>query len=335
MGEVWLARATRLDVDVAVKLVQREKATRVAAARLLKEAELAGRLSHPSIVRVFDSGETDAGDPFLVMELLRGETLAHLVERSGRLPPVGAVQLLLPIVSALQAAHVEGIVHRDLKPDNIFLSEQLHGVTPKLVDFGIAKLQAEEGGRSLTRSGTVLGSGDYMSPEQAQGGAHVDERADVWGLSVVLYECVAGIAPFQGVNDDALLRAIIEDDPTPFTDLGVRDEELWRIVRRGMAKKPGERWQSARALGGALAGWLRAQGVATDVTGAALAADWGSERHSPSGPPPSPTGRAAPPHVPPAGHASSSHRGRDELLGRRTEALGDGHHATSRDVELL
>jgi serine/threonine-protein kinase len=278
MGAVWLARNTMLDVDVAVKLIRHEKATPAASARLLKEAQLTGRLSHPSIVRIFDFGETTAGDPFIVMELLQGETLAQLIERKGRLPPVRAVQVLLPVVSALQAAHKKGIVHRDLKPDNVFLEEQPTGITPKVVDFGIAKLQLEDEDRSLTQTGAVLGSPDYMSPEQARGRTNIDERTDVWGLSVVLYEAVTGIAPFQGVNYNALLSAIIEDDPTPITELGVRDSELWAILRRGLAKKPEERWHTAQELGRTLVDWLRTQEVTTDITGATLSDDWGSER---------------------------------------------------------
>lgn len=278
MGAVWLARNTTLDVDVAVKLIRREKATPAASARLLQEAQLAARLSHPSIVRIFDFGATDAGEPFIVMELLRGESLAQHIERKGRLPPVRAVQVLLPVVSGLQAAHSKGIVHRDLKPDNIFLVEEPTGTTPKVVDFGIAKLQAGPAHGSLTQTGAVLGSPDYMSPEQARGRSQVDERTDVWGLSVVLYECVTGLAPFQGYNYNALLSAIIEDDPTPIGDLGVREAGLWTIVQRGMAKRPEDRYQSARELGRALVEWLQSKDVTTDITGAALAADWGRNR---------------------------------------------------------
>ncbi len=278
MGAVWLAHNTTLDADVAVKLIRREKATPAAAARLLQEAKLAARLAHPSIVRIFDFGTTDEGDPFIVMELLHGESLAQLIERKGRLPPVRAVQVLLPVVAGLQAAHAKGVVHRDLKPDNIFLSEQPTGTTPKVVDFGIAKLQDAGASGSLTQTGAVLGSPDYMSPEQARGRSRIDERTDVWGLSVVLYECVTGIAPFQGYNYNALLSAIIEDDPTPIGDLGVRDAGLWTVVKRGLAKRPEDRFQSARDLGRALVEWLHTQDVTTDITGATLVADWGSER---------------------------------------------------------
>lgn len=278
MGAVWLARNTTLDVEVAVKLIRREKATAAASARLLQEAQLAARLSHPSIVRIFDFGATDAGEPFIVMELLRGESLAQHIERKGRMPPVRAVQVLLPVVSGLQAAHSKGIVHRDLKPDNIFLAEEPTGTTPKVVDFGIAKLQSGPARGSLTQTGAVLGSPDYMSPEQARGRGQIDERTDVWGLSVVLYECVTGLAPFQGYNYNALLSAIIEDDPTPIGELGVREAGLWTIVQRGMAKRPEDRYQSARELGRALVEWLQSKDVTTDITGAALAADWGCNR---------------------------------------------------------
>jgi serine/threonine-protein kinase len=278
MGAVWLAKNRALDADVAVKLIRREKATPAASARLLKEAQLAARLSHPSIVRIFDFGTTEDGDPYIVMELLRGESLADLVERKGRLPPVRAVQVILPVVAGLMAAHAKGVVHRDLKPDNIFLAEAPSGMTPKLVDFGIAKLSDDPIGGSLTQTGAVLGSPDYMSPEQARGRSRIDERTDVWGLAVVLYECVTGLAPFQGYNYNALLSAIIEDAPTSFAELGVRDAGLWAIVERGLQKKPEQRYQSARELGRALVEWLQERDVTTDITGAALASDWGAER---------------------------------------------------------
>src|SRR5580692_6500343 len=137
MGAVWLARNLKLDVDVAIKLIRRELATAEASRRLLQEARAAARIGHRSIVRVFDFGETELDDPFIVMEVLSGESLRSLLERKGRrLPATNAVRTLLPIASALCDAHAAGIVHRDLKPENIMLvPDTSGGVVPKLVDF--------------------------------------------------------------------------------------------------------------------------------------------------------------------------------------------------------
>src|SRR5262249_7007231 len=144
MGAVWLAKNLTLEVEVALKLIRREVATLEASERLLQEARAAARLGHPSIVRVFDFGVTELDDPFIVMELLRGESLATFIDRRGRIPATESVQLLLPVASALCAAHAKGIVHRDLKPDNIILTTDDSGATiPKVVDFGIAKLRKE------------------------------------------------------------------------------------------------------------------------------------------------------------------------------------------------
>lgn len=141
MGTVWRARNLTLDVDVAVKLIRREAASDTSAERLLVEARAAARIRHPSIVSVFDFGRTSSGDPFIVMEVVEGESLANLLDRKVRLDALTACKTLLPIAHALAAVHRRGIVHRDLKPENIILAQADPGVvTPKLVDFGVAKV---------------------------------------------------------------------------------------------------------------------------------------------------------------------------------------------------
>ena len=141
---------------------------------------------------------------------------------------VNAVQTVLPVVSALVAAHGKGIIHRDIKPENILLAEDERGVlVPKIVDFGIAKLRRDvDENRKQTQAGSVVGSPDYMSPEQARGRADIDERSDVWSMCVVIYEVVTGTCPFMADNYHAQLRAIIEERPTPIAEYQVGDDEL-------------------------------------------------------------------------------------------------------------
>ncbi len=276
MGSVWVARNLALDVQVALKLIRSDIEAEGAAERLLTEARAAARLKHPSIVRVFDFGRTRRRDPFIVMELLTGENLGDIVQRDGRLAATSAVQLLLPIADALAAAHSKGIVHRDLKPDNVFLAESDGRLQPKVVDFGIAKVEVQAGQHSqkLTQAGTVLGSPDYMSPEQARGVEDIDHRTDVWSFSVVLYESITGQVPFEDDNYNALLRKIIEQPAASILDVAAGDQELWTILEKGLAKDRNERWQSMRALGEALALWLYSHGVTEDVYGHSLRTAW-------------------------------------------------------------
>jgi serine/threonine-protein kinase len=275
MGSVWLAKNLALDADVAIKLIRRDFASEEAAQRLQQEARAAARLGHPSIVRIFDFGETEHHDPFIVMEVLSGESLGETLARKRKLSAVSAVRTLLPVASALSAAHGKGIVHRDLKPDNVLLAKGESGaLVPKVVDFGIAKLHHEDFNRTVTQQGAILGSPSYMSPEQACGRSDVDHRTDIWALSVMLYEAIAGERPFDGPNYNALLSAIILNDPVPLTELGAADEALWAIVARGLHKDVDQRWQSMRDLGAALAGWAVRRGADTDAAGNSLEVHW-------------------------------------------------------------
>ncbi|HVW27667.1 MAG TPA: serine/threonine-protein kinase [Polyangiaceae bacterium] len=273
MGDVWLAHNETLDIDVALKLIRGELATPEMAERLLHEARAAARLGHPAIVRVNDFGKTDRGDPFIVMELLEGEDLAAALATRGRLNAVVAVRTLLPIAHALMVAHNKGIVHRDLKPENVFLAKSDDGkLQPKLVDFGVAKLERVRD-PYLTQSREVVGSPLYMSPEQARGD-EVDHRADIWAFAVVLYEAITGAAPFQGKNYNSLLYSIIANPATSVVDLGVGDADLWATLERGLRKEADQRWFSMRDFGEALAHWLEDREVREDITGASLSATW-------------------------------------------------------------
>jgi serine/threonine-protein kinase len=195
MGTVFLAHDLRLDIDVALKLIRSDLACTQARERLLEEARAAARVSHPSAVRVLDFVVDEEGCPFLVMEMLAGRSLADVLV-DGAFAPEEAVRLLLPIIGAAAAAHAEGIVHRDIKPDNILLVCGAEGPTPKLVDFGVARLPEARSHRRLTQAGALIGSPEYMAPEQTEGRMDVDARADVWALCVVLYELVTGITLF-------------------------------------------------------------------------------------------------------------------------------------------
>jgi serine/threonine-protein kinase len=275
MGIVWVAHSLALDVDVAFKVIAADLAGTDAAERMAQEARAAARLGHPAMVRVMDFGITEHGDPYLVMELLHGEMLSDILERDGRLSAIEAVRMLLPIADGLATAHDAGIVHRDLKPDNVFVARDNIGrIQPKLLDFGIAKLQDTDLDRKITAMGAVLGSPDYMSPEQAHGRDDIDHRSDVWAFCVVLYEAITGAVPFNADNYNGLMFTIINHEPEPSTNLGAGDADLWRVLERGLRKGREERWDSMWELGQALALWAYEQGVKEDVTKRSIKGSW-------------------------------------------------------------
>lgn len=270
MACVWSAYHLELQLPVAIKLLRTGNNGDRLAERLRLEARAAARLVHPSIVRVLDVAQTDAGEPFIVMELLTGENLAQLLAR-GRLQATRAVQLLLPIAEALVAAHESGVVHRDLKPDNVFISSEGQQLQPKLLDFGIAKL-AFASARKLTDKGVVLGSPHYMSPEQVRGD-DVDFRSDIWSFCVVLYRAVTGLPPFTGASERATMDAVVGNQP-PWQPLINVDEQLARLVCWGLEKDPAQRPTDMRQLGRRLAEWLLIQGISEDACGAPLVGKW-------------------------------------------------------------
>jgi len=241
MGAVWAAEDVVLGRPVAVKLLGEWLAgDPVAAERLRREARAAARLVHPNVARVLDLGEQD-GRPYLVMELLEGESLAAVIRRSGPLAPAEAAQIAGAVADALHAAHQAGVVHRDVKPGNLFLTA---GGDVKVLDFGIAAAAWEA---SLT-GGELIGTAAYLAPERALG-REATPAADVYALGVVLYEMLSGRPPFSGEDGMALASAHIHARPVP-----LRQAAPWVpaplavACERALAKDPAERPASAAAF---------------------------------------------------------------------------------------
>ena len=245
MGVVWAAVNEATLSEVAVKLISgAEPEFRM---RLLREARLCGQLKHRNIIDVYDVATTEEGEPFLVMQLLLGETLAQRLHRCRRLDPPEAALIARDIARALAVAHAKRIIHRDLKPANIFLQEEAAGFVVKVLDFGVSKSLAVADNLS-TVVGAAIGSLPYMSPEQAQARSDVDHRADLWSVGVLLFEMLAGARPFQG-SMPALLMALVRG-PTPSVAQAVRglDEGLVRVVERCLERRLDERIGSAVEL---------------------------------------------------------------------------------------
>jgi serine/threonine protein kinase len=246
------------------------------------------RISHPSIVRIFDVDTSEREGHFLVMELLHGPTLSDTLAARGRFTPEEAALLVLPIAGAAAAAHAEGVVHRDIKPQNVMLVDGGDGaVVPKLIDFGVAHLMAEPESTRITRTGMMVGSPAYMAPEQVRAHGDIDARADVWALCALFYELVAGITPFRRETPYATLEAILAEEVScPGALRG--EPELWSILRRGLAKERSQRWTSARELGRELAAWALGRGIDADAAGTSLASCWFGKRHASLFPEPRP-----------------------------------------------
>ncbi len=252
-ASIYAAR-DREGAQVAIKVLHPELAVSVAADRFLREIRYASRLDHPHIARLIDSGETDYL-LWYVMPYLAGESLRQTLRRESRLAIPRAVGIASQVLDALEHAHSHGIAHRDIKPDNIVLSSD--GAI--LVDLGIARAIASSGDDRVTRSGFVVGTEEYMSPEQAQGAPDVDGRTDLYSLGVVLFESLAGRPPFSSPSAAAVLD-MHQHHPAP--DLhGLRREvptELAGVVARALVKARAERWQRAAEMRAALAPFVSA-----------------------------------------------------------------------------
>src|SRR5690625_499012 len=255
MSEVYRATDSLLGRDVAIKMLRPEMARDVNfRERFRKEAQNSGRLNHPNIVAVYDTGEADEDGmaiPYIVMELVHGRTLRDLVREDGPLSPREAAQVLIPVAHALQASHDAGIIHRDVKPANIMITNTGQ---VKVMDFGIARA-LDDSTSAMTQTSAVIGTAQYLSPEQAQG-KPADARSDVYALGCVLYEAVTGHAPFEGETPFAVAYQHVQEEPNapsesldPDSLTPTERVNLDAVVLTSMAKDPMDRYQSAQEFG--------------------------------------------------------------------------------------
>jgi serine/threonine-protein kinase len=283
MATVYRAHDKRLARDVAVKVLHphlRDSAE--VSHRFFVEAKAVAKLRHANIVEVYDVSSEEEPEQYLVVELLRGQTLRKLLQRHGALPPEVAAGLAVELLAALAHAHDAGVVHRDIKPENVILEHKPpaspatsgENVTPrslpagtpgdrvvvKLTDFGIAKLLDAQG---VTSTGQVLGSPAHMAPEQIEGGA-VDARADVFGLGVLLYECMVGHLPFEGTNPAQVLRRVLDGSYAPAERERATIGKGWSaLLDRALAHRPEDRFSDALAMGDAIRDELKRLGFAS------------------------------------------------------------------------
>lgn len=250
MGTVVLARHTGLKRLVAIKFLERAQVQESGATqRLFREAQAAASIGHPNIVGILDVGVAPWGDPYLVMEYLEGEDLATFTDREGQLSVAEACLVLEAVLNGLTAAHELGIVHRDLKPQNIFLARKRGELVVKVIDFGIAKVM-EPGLTPLTRSGELVGTPSFMSPEQAKG-EDVDARSDIFSVGVLFHRLLSGKNPFSAANYHSLLHRIATAEPNLANELLPTD--VRQFIERCLAKDPAGRFQNVKEALAALA----------------------------------------------------------------------------------
>jgi tetratricopeptide (TPR) repeat protein/tRNA A-37 threonylcarbamoyl transferase component Bud32 len=255
MGSVYVAEDTHLGRRVAIKFPAVTKDDHHYRARFLREARAVSMLNHPNIAAIYDYGETDEGQPFIVMELVKGPTLGDLLHEHG-LTLRRAVKIIESVAEALSEAHSKGIVHRDIKPTNVVFNERN---APKVLDFGLAKQMGEDHSQATdpdartllatkTRSGVIVGTPLYLSPEQATGSC-VDQRSDIFALGALLYECIAGRPAFDGETVIEIVAQVIHfDAPAPSTFNPRIPAELDRIALKALQKRPDARYQSVEEL---------------------------------------------------------------------------------------
>jgi len=254
MGAVYEAHHMRLHKRVAVKVMSRAMARHPdALARFHREARIASRLGHPNLVNVLDFGTSEEGEPYLVMEHLEGEDLERRVRRAGSVPLANAVKIARQVSSALAVVHSKGIVHRDLKPANIFLV-QVPGEPDfvKVLDFGVSKIKAAR--TKLTDASTVLGTPEYMSPEQASGtGEEIDHRADQWALACIVWEMLSGRTPFTADHADAIFYQLTHLAPPPLSKFTSDvPSAVESVLLRALSKRAADRYPSMREFARAL-----------------------------------------------------------------------------------
>jgi len=253
MGVVCAATHVALNQRVAVKFLLPEALEHPqAVARFEREARASASLTSEHVVRVTDVGRLESGAPYFVMEFLEGEDLAQRLRRQGPLDVRTALSFLAQACEGLIEAHAKGLVHRDIKPSNLFLAKRASGrVVLKVIDFGIAKaeLTQESGGHDLTRTSEIMGSPQYMSPEQLRDTKSVDARTDIWSLGAAFYECLTGRPPFTGESvTELVVRIATEDPPSPAQARPDLPPEVVAILQRCLTKKLAERYGSAAEI---------------------------------------------------------------------------------------
>jgi serine/threonine-protein kinase len=259
MGSVYEGENTRIHRRVAIKVLHAHVASNSEVVqRFEREAQAAGRIGSEHIVEVLDLGQLPAGERYMVMEYLEGESLGERLKKRRRLAPQAIAPIMHQLLTGLSGAHTAEIIHRDLKPDNVFLLTSRGGQHDfvKILDFGVSKFSALDSEMDATRVGSVMGTPFYMSPEQAKGG-EIDKRSDLYAVGVILYQCVTGRLPHQADTFNELIFKIALEPPEP-VELAVPglDAGFAAIVRKSMAREPAERFQSAQEFQQALGKWM-------------------------------------------------------------------------------
>lgn len=258
MGTVFEAVHEMLGTRVAIKILHRELLDRSGLVdRFLQEAKVAAEIRNPHVVHVSDVGRAEDGSMFMVMELLQGEPLSAVLDREGKLPESVACEYVRQILVALEAAHALGVTHRDLKPENVFVTMVSGQPVLKLIDFGIAKLRRERarGEKNLTVAGVMMGTAEYMAPEQAFSADQADARSDVYAAGVMLYEMISGTRPVTGADPRVNATRVVRGEATPLVRVAPEVKpELAGLVHRAMAPNPDLRFPSATAMRVAIEG---------------------------------------------------------------------------------
>src|SRR6187402_208690 len=251
MGAVYEGENVRISRRVAIKVLHGGlTANAEVVQRFEREAQAAGRIGNDHILEVLDLGSFPNGDHFIVMEFLEGQPLAGRIKDSTRLSPIEIATLIRQVLVGLGAAHTAGIVHRDLKPDNIFILKEKAGRRDfvKIIDFGISKFQPLSGdGMKMTRTGAVMGTPYYMSPEQASGSSDADQRSDFYSVGVMMYEAITGRVPFDaGTFNQLMFKIVLEEVPPPETIVPDLDPAFSSIIARSMTRDLLQRFQTTQ-----------------------------------------------------------------------------------------